>query len=307
MPLRDVRELFRYSSFLTCRILSAGLGYALSTLGIASGSEFGRLIAFLDAAKPVSGLLDSLAMRATGRVVAYEMLLSKATVLLIALVGISLLADSILTIAVIATYMILWWLLTSFSIVFMRREKLSQYVKLSTHSALLLRSGIRRVITDRSTIVFMGTSTIAALAYTSLYLFHWTKQELLSLRLIDATLLLVSFTAQLVIRGEKLSRATTFGTIIATFTAAIFVQYFAGWYLALFLLCRVASLFACARAMRHRWDSLISMNQALLATSYLAFSAWATSSNDLPALLFMECVSLFALLKFTPPTRPTRT
>ena len=290
--------MFRYGIFIVCRTLSAGLGYALSVIGIATGSDFGRLVAFLDAAKPVSGLFDSLATRATGRVLASEMLLSKAAVLLIALAIIALLASSPLTVAVIATYIVLWWLLTSLSTVFMRRETPFQYGRLARHPGLLLRAGIRRVLANRSTLAFMATSTLAAASYASLYLFQWTKPELLALRLNDGALLVVSFTAQLMIRGETPGRLITVCTLLATIAAAAGVQYLAGGWMGLFVLFRVGSLFACARAMRYRRDRLISMNQALLSAAYLTFGALATDAGYLPALLAVECVSLLTLLRF---------
>jgi hypothetical protein len=300
--------MFRYGIFIVCRTLSAGLGYVLSVIGIATGSDFGRLVALLDAVKPVSGLFDSLATRAAGRVFASEMLLCTAAALLIALVTISLLADNLLTVAVLATYIVLWWLLTSFSTVFMRRETPFEYGRLAHHSGLLMCVGIRRVLANRSTLALMATSTIAAAAYVSLYLFDWTKQELLALRLNDAALLVVSFTAQLMLRGETLSRMIVVGTLLATILAAAGVQYIAGGWMGLFVLFRVGSLFACARAMHNRCDRLISVNQVVLAVSYLAFGTWAADSSDLPALLAVEFISLVSLLwlgsSSLPPTAP---
>lgn len=288
--------MVRYGIFIVCRSLSAGLGYALSVIGITTGSDFGRLVALLDAAKPVSGLFDSLATRATGRVLASEMLLSKAAVLLIALAPISFLASSPLAVAIIASYIVLWWLLTSFSTVSMRREAPYEYGRLARHSGLLLRAGIRRIVASRSTLAFMATSTLAAASYASLYLFPWTKNELLALRLNDAALLVVSFTAQLMIRGEVPGRLTVVGTLLITIAAAAGAQYLAGGWIGLFVLFRLGSLFACARAMCYRRDRLISMNQALLSAAYLTFGAWATDAGDLPALLTVECASLLTLL-----------
>jgi hypothetical protein len=40
------------------------------------------------------------------------------------------------------------------------------------------------------------------------------------------------------------------------------------------------------------------MNQALLAAAYLMFGALAMGAGDMPALLAVECISLFTLLKF---------
>lgn len=298
MSSRAVRKIARYSVYIACRAMSAGLGYALSVIGIATGSDFGRLVALLDAAKPLSGLFDALALRANGRVIAYEMLLVKAVLLLLALAAISVMASGVATVGVIAVYVVLWWILTSYSTVFMRKQGVTQYGRLARHTGFLLRCGIRRTLTNRSTLMFMVTSTTAAAAYASLYLFNWTKEALLALRLIDATLLLVSFTAQLVIRGEFLSRTTIVGTALVTFVAAAVAQHLAGGLFGSFLLFRVGSLFACARAMKNRSDRLISLNQALLAAAYLVFGTWATDAHSMYALLVVECVSLFTLVKF---------
>lgn len=288
----------RYCVFIGCRAAAIGLGYTLSIVGFAYGNDFGRLVAFLDAAKPASGLLDTLALRAYSRLIACEMLIVKALILLCTLILISAFKKDLFVTGIIGGYLVIWWSLTSYATAFMREQGVSGYLQFCRHAILISRFGVRRVLTDRSTILLLVTSTISALAYSSLYFFSWSRHEFIALRIIDGTLLVVSFAAQLVIRGESVSRLLVVINTIAVALAAGISQYITDGWFGLFLLLRVGSLFACARALRYRADRLISINQIFLSIAFLVFSVFAENSTWLKALLLIECISLFTLVRY---------
>lgn len=281
--------------YFLLRLSTAGAGYFLSFVGIATGAAFGRAIAFFDFIKPTSGIIDLFAVRSRSSTQSLAFSLVKLQIFLILVLIACWYFGASLTALLVGGYLAYLWWATYASVGVMRNGCLPAVPRRAMHSFRMYRISIRVVARQRDFIHLLVTSTFGALSYSVFYLHFASHGQLLGLRTIDGTLFALSYFAQRIILGRQLAFKEWLLLFFAVAAGVSLTQYFSDFYLSIFCVCRVGSSLLSARAIALKRDKHVSVNQTLLGAGYWCHHIWATEPYHFFFVLFFECVALIHL------------
>lgn len=284
-----------FTLYFLLRLSTAGVGYVLSVVGIATGATFGRAIAFFDFIRPTSGTIDLFAVRSSSSTQSLAFSVVKLQIYLVCLALAYWYFGPSFTAVLVGCYLgYLWWA-TYASVGVMRRGRLPKVPFRALHSLRVHRLGLKAVVRHRDFAHLLATSTFGALSYSAFYLHLSSNGHLLGLRTIDGTLFALSYFAQLIIRGVGLATRDWLLLAAAIAGGCLVTLYLSDAYLAVFCLFRVASQLLCARAIAIKRDKHVSLNQTLLASAYWCHHLWATQPQHFLFVLACEFAAMLHL------------
>jgi hypothetical protein len=297
---------YQARAYFLLRLSTAGVGYALSVIGIATGAAFGRAIAFFDFIRPTSGTIDLFAARTQSSTHSLAFAIVKLQIYIICAALACWYFKASFTALLLGAYLAYLWWATFASVAVMRKGRLPRIPGRALRSFRAHWLSLKLVARQRNFLHLLATSTFGALSYSVFYLHMGQHGQLLGLRTIDGTLFALSYFAQRIIRRSEFTQKERRLLVCAVAAGWATTHYFAGIYLSAFCLCRVASLLLCARAIALKRDKHVSVNQTLLASGYWCHHLWATEPHHFLFVLACEGAALLHLGLLGAPGRSKR-
>ena len=282
-----------FTLYFLLRLSTVGIGYVLSVVGIFIGASFGRAIAFFDFIRPTSGTIDLFAVRSASSTQSLAFSVVKLQIYLACLLLACWYFGPSFTAVLLVSYLAYLWWATYASVGVMRLGRLPAVPFRALHSLRIHHLSLKTVARNHDFAHLLITSTFGAISYSAFYFFFSSNGQLLGLRTIDGTLFALSYFALRIVRGAQLAVWDWLFLAGAVSVGGLVTFYLSNAYLAVFCLCRVASLLLCARARALKLYKHVSVNQTLLASAYWCHHLWA---SELHHFLFVLACEFAAIL-----------
>lgn len=277
--------------YFALRISAFTAGYLLSLYGIARGDLSGKVFAFLDSLKPLSGTIDLYATRSlnTGRITLLFAL--KFLLYLFVSLGIVVaLAGHFAGLASVA-YLQFLFLVTTLSVFVVKGIPMARRFPRVFDPSVWLRV-VKKPTRWRNIVLMSATSTFAGVAYGTFYLFHDAQNVLISLRIQDGVLFGLSYWAQKLVASRHLRNTENIGFMLLSLAGGVSCFFLSGIWAALFCVCKCASFYLCARCMHLHLDGVVRVNQVFIGSVYLTFNLTDSPFKYLWFVIVFELLSI---------------
>lgn len=277
--------------YFALRISAFVSGYLLSLNGIARGDLYGKVFAFLDSLKPLSGTIDLYATRSlnTGRITLLFAL--KFLLYLFVSIGIVVALSGHFAGLASVAYLLFVFLVTTLSVFVVKDIPMVRRFSLVFDPLVWLRV-VKKPSRWKNIVLMSATSTFAGVAYGTFYLFHDAQNVLISLRIQDGVLFGLSYWAQKIVASRHLQNMEHIGFILLSLAGGVGCFFLSGIWAALFCVCKCASFYLCARCMYSRLDRVVMGNQIFIGSVYVAFNLSDSAFKDLWFVIVFEILSI---------------